>query len=269
MKFAYPVVTPEVKQKGLAYGGQLSEVLPLIRSIGYEGVELVMRDPKAMDLQELQKIIEKCDFEVPVISTGPLKNEDKLAFTDPDKDVRLKAIKRIKEIIDVAKTYSAFVSIGNLRGNVRLTGELQLREWQGQAIDTVCDYAEKKNITIILEPQNRYVVDNLNSTEETINFIKSKNIANLMMMLDVFHMNIEDSSIMRSIIKASKYNRYIHFSDNHRGVPGSGHINFVEIIRLLKEIDYNHYIAMEIKQIPDSYQAAEKAFVYLNHLIDM
>jgi len=267
MKLAYAIGTPDTNSKMLAYCGKTEDVLASLKEIGYAGLELFVRDPKSMDVQLFSHLVERYGFEVPAIGTGPVVSEDKLTFASNDESVRVAAIERTKSIIDFAALFQSQVNIGKLRGDIQKSNENQSREWMKYAFETVCEYAGTKGIDITFEPQNRFVINNLNTTQQAIAWIRELNIPNLYMMMDLFHMNIEDKSIVTSIIEAKNYNIHLHFTDNNRGVPGTGHIDFVEIIRVLKALNYNRYISIEIDQIPDSYHAAKESFEYLNNII--
>ena len=88
------------------------------------------------------------------------------------------------------------------------------------------------------------------------------------MMIDTFHMNIEDADMWGSIHQAKDYIIHVHYSDNNRLAPGMGHFNFPKMTKVLQEINYKGYISVEILPIPDSYTAAKQAIIsiksYLN-----
>ncbi len=267
MKLAYTICTPDTSGKYLAYRGELKRMFASLKEIGYQGVEAFVRDPRDMDQDEFCRLLMSYDLELAAVGTGPVVAEDKISFTSPDERDRNEAFERAKAAVDFAARLGAQVNIGKLRGDVNKGDLVQGREWRDQAFKLVCRYAALKNTTITLEPQCRFAIDNLNSTQEALGWVKQQQLSNLMIMMDVFHMNIEDKSQAASFIDAKDYNLHIHFADNNRGVPGTGNIDFVDAIRVLKALGYNRYISLEIDQIPDCYSAAKAAFKYLNRLI--
>ena len=88
------------------------------------------------------------------------------------------------------------------------------------------------------------------------------------MMIDTFHMNIEDADMWGSILQAKDYIIHVHYSDNNRLAPGMGHFDFPKMTKVLQEINYKGYISAEILPVPDSYTAAKQAITsiksYLN-----
>jgi sugar phosphate isomerase/epimerase len=268
MKLAYTICTPDTNGKYLAYRGELKEMFTSLKEVGYHGVEAFVRDPREMDQAEFGRLLEGCGLELAVIGTGPIVAEDKISFTNPDVNARKEAIERTKAAVDFAARFGAQVNIGKLRGDVNKGNPEKAKEWRDQAFQAVCEYAASKDTVITLEPQCRFAVDNLNSTQEALEWVKRLNLPNLFIMMDVFHMNIEDKSQAASLIEAKDYNVHIHFADNNRGVPGTGKIDFVDAVRVLKALGYNRYISLEIDQIPDCYQAAKASFDYLNRLLN-
>lgn len=267
MKLAYTVCTPDTSGNYPAYRGELKEMFSSLKEIGYQGVEAFVRDPREMDQDEFAGLLESYGLELVAVGTGPIATEDKITFTSPDERIRSEAIKRAKAAVDFAARFGAQVNVGKLRGDVNKGDQLQAKAWRNEAFKILCEYAALKSIAITLEPQCRFAVDNLNSTQEALRWVKQQGLSNLYIMMDVFHMNIEDKSQAASFIDAKDYNIHIHFSDNNRGVPGTGKIDFVDAIRVLLALGYNRYVSLEIDQIPDSYSAAKSGFEYVSRLI--
>jgi sugar phosphate isomerase/epimerase len=86
-------------------------------------------------------------------------------------------------------------------------------------------------------------------------------------MPDVFHMNIEDASIEGSLAAHLDHIGYIHFADSNRHAPGSGHLNFPNIVMLLRSLGYSGYVTAEILPYPTPDEAAARAAAYLRALI--
>jgi len=81
---------------------------------------------------------------------------------------------------------------------------------------------------------------------------------NVLLHIDTFHMNIEGVSFRDSILEAKDLLGYVHLADSNRWAPGYGHINFVEIISILKKINYQGFLSFEILPLPDPDSAAKK-----------
>jgi sugar phosphate isomerase/epimerase len=103
--------------------------------------------------------------------------------------------------------------------------------------------ANESGIDLLLEPLNRYSTPFCSTLIDAL-FV-SKNCENIKIMLDTFHMNIEEDSIELTIMKSKDLLYHLHFADNNRKMPGFGHINFDSIISALKNITYSGTISYE------------------------
>jgi len=105
-------------------------------------------------------------------------------------------------------------------------------------------YARDHNVELLIEPLNRYSTPACCTAYDATKIIETIADANVGLMLDTFHMNIEEDSLEETIAN-SRDLRHIHISDNNRKMPGFGHINFDEIISALFNVSYSGTISYE------------------------
>ena len=106
-------------------------------------------------------------------------------------------------------------------------------------------YASDYNIELLIEPLNRYSTPVCTEVEDAKYIIDLINQENVGMLLDTFHMNIEEDSIHNAIIRSNTMLKHVHISDNNRKMPGLAHIDFKSIILALKKIKYSKYLTFE------------------------
>jgi D-psicose/D-tagatose/L-ribulose 3-epimerase len=106
-------------------------------------------------------------------------------------------------------------------------------------------YARDYNIELLIEPLNRYSTPVCTEVEDAKYIIDLINQENVGMLLDTFHMNIEEDSIHNAIIRSNTMLKHVHISDNNRKMPGLAHIDFKSIIVALKKIKYSKYLTFE------------------------
>ncbi len=111
-------------------------------------------------------------------------------------------------------------------------------------------FAKDRGVELLIEPLNRYSTPVCNTAKDAIYLIESIGQKKVGLLLDTFHMNIEEDSIEETITKSGSVLGQLHISDNNRKMPGFGHINFSEIINALKQIQFDKYISFE-PFIPD------------------
>ena len=116
MNLSIVYTTQHTKFQAATFSGELDANLAKIAGYGYNGVELAIRDPELVDMEELEKFLHQYDLKVPAIGTGQAWGEEGLSFTDPDPDIREAAIQRIQSHIPIAKKLHAVIIIGLVRG---------------------------------------------------------------------------------------------------------------------------------------------------------
>ena len=127
-------------------------------------------------------------------------------------------------------------------------GIVDKRPWLDRSLKSIKEViktAEDFGIYYCLEVVNRFEQFLLNTAEEGIVFCKMVDSPNIKLLLDTFHMNIEEDSISEAITKTGKYLGHMHIGENNRKVPGKGHMPWDEIFQALNRISYKGYIVME------------------------
>ena len=267
MKKSIVVSTSSTKFSALAFKENLKESIKKIVNLGFDGVELAVRDPKNLEVEKIINLLKQCKLEVPAIGTGQAYGEEGLSFSDPDEMVRKMAVERINDQIIFASYFKAQVIIGLIRGKIEESVDREkAEEWTIDCLRKCAERAKEYNIQLTLEPVNRYESNFINTINQGIKFITRVGVSNLGLLADTFHMNIEEVSIEDSLIQAKDYLIHIHFADSNRWAPGCGHIDFKKVIETLKKIDYQGYISAEILPLPNPDSAARVTAETLNKI---
>ena len=119
-------------------------------------------------------------------------------------------------------------------------------------------FAKQRGIQLLLEPLNRYSTPYCTTADDAVSIAKQINQDNFGILLDTFHMNIEEDSFEHAILKSERLLQHTHFADNNRKMPGYGHIDFKSIVNSLRKIGYNHYISFEPNLTRKDYKSATK-----------
>jgi D-psicose/D-tagatose/L-ribulose 3-epimerase len=106
-------------------------------------------------------------------------------------------------------------------------------------------FSKDFGVYLLLEPLNRYSTPFCCNTVDAIFVTSNVNNDYFSILLDTYHMNIEEMDFSDSIIKSKIFLKHIHFADSNRKMPGLGHINFNSILKTLRKIQYNNYIGLE------------------------
>lgn len=111
-------------------------------------------------------------------------------------------------------------------------------------------------IQLVLEPLNRYSTPYSATAKDAIAI--AQQVDSLGVLLDTFHMNIEEDFFKDTVQSSRKFLRHMHFADNNRKMPGFAHIDFSTIVKSLNEIGYNGYISFEPNIADRNYEHATK-----------
>jgi len=265
IKLALVVSTPEVGAWPYALlTGDFEQKLKKARRLGYDGVELLMRDPARFDWAAARATIARHGLEVPALVTGALSGLDGLGFAHRSPQVRRAARQRLKALIDCAADYGAIVDVGLLRGKLAWMNDPAdaEREMQAAFLD-VAGYAAERGVRLTVECLNRYEADCINNADQGLAFLDRLGHPAVGLLLDTFHMNIEEASFGDSIRRAGGRLWHVHVGDSNRLAPGQGHIPFAEIVGALRQIGYRGYLSVEVLAGPDPDRTAQLAVEHL------
>ncbi|OJX44015.1 MAG: hypothetical protein BGO78_03130 [Chloroflexi bacterium 44-23] len=267
MKLSVVLSTQPTQFQAATFSGNLENNLQAIADMGYDGVELAVRDPRLLDLEKLQESIRKYKLIVPAIGTGQAWGEEGLSFTDPNSDIRRKAIERIQSHIPLASQFQAIIIIGLIRGIVSAQVSFtQAMQWLIEALVECCHVAKESGVRLALEPINRYETSLINNVSEGMRLIDEVDAENFGLLLDSFHMNIEEPNIEASIVTCGPRIFHFHVADSNRHYAGSGHLNFQSILYSLAQTGYQGFISGEFLPLPDNHIAAAKNIAFLRGL---
>jgi D-psicose/D-tagatose/L-ribulose 3-epimerase len=105
--------------------------------------------------------------------------------------------------------------------------------------------AENNNVTFNMEVVNRFEQFIMNTCQEAIDYVNAVDSTHAKVMLDTFHINIEEDFFKETIIRANDLLGHFHIGENNRMPPGYGHIPWTEVADALRKIKYQGYIVME------------------------
>ena len=128
-------------------------------------------------------------------------------------------------------------------------------------------FAADCGVGLFVEPLNRYSTPYCCNAGDAVKTVKIVDHENLGMMLDTFHMNIEEDSFRNAIVGSKGLLRHMHFADNNRKMPGYGHIDFREIMAALQKVGYDEFITFEPTLENKEYdQSLRKGLRYIRSL---
>ena len=106
-------------------------------------------------------------------------------------------------------------------------------------------YAALAGVDMAVEPLNRFECYFLNTAAAAAEMVARVDEPNYGYLYDTFHFNIEENSVAGVIEETARAIKHVHISENNRGVPGSGHIDFDAVFRTLHKVGYDGWMTVE------------------------
>jgi sugar phosphate isomerase/epimerase len=263
------VISAQATRYGdVAFVGDLERNIGRLAQMGYDGVELGIRDPQSMDASELEAMLARYGMICPVISTGQAWIEERLSFTSPDSKVREAAIERIRQHIALAARMKTMVMLGLIRGKWEEgVAHEQAMAWLVEALRECASVSSHVGVRLVIEPINRFEADFIHSARDGMALLDRVGYDHVGLILDTFHMNIEEPSIEESIRLVGPRLYHFHLSDSNRWHPGAGHIDFVRVVRTLADMGYRGFLSGEFMAKPDAETAARRMIEHMRPLL--
>jgi D-psicose/D-tagatose/L-ribulose 3-epimerase len=219
-----------------------------VGGFGFDVIELTPVDEyKKLDPKNIREELARNQLDVCLSASFSGETD----ISHQDSSVREKGIGFIKDFIDWADKIGARMIGGPLYSELGKKRHLPPGERKAErdrsveSLKLIGDYAAQKGITIAIEPLNRFETDMINIAEQALEMCERVDNPVVKMMLDTFHMNIEEKKLGDAIRASAKHLVHFHTCCNDRGIPGSGHIPWDEVIRALHDINYRGYGVIE------------------------
>jgi len=258
MKPAFVISVSPTAFEAIAPGGNLEKNFALLAELGFEGVEIAVRDPALVSAAKIQALAQKHGLAIAAIGTGQALVDEGLCFCDPVPAVRDWAIVRVRRQLELGKLLSAKVIIGLIRGRGG-PGE-NLEEGRRRMLEAMAElaaYAEEISAPgLLFEPINRYETRLYSSLQSGIALLRERRWPRVELLADTFHMNLEDRDLAGTLVEAGSLLGHVHLADSNRLAPGQGHTEFGPILAALKEIGYRGWLSAEILPLPSPEEAA-------------
>jgi 5-keto-L-gluconate epimerase len=256
MELAYAISASSTRFTAVAQGRPLPEAIQYLGGLGYAGVELAIRDPGQVNLDEIAVCTQEAGVAVPAIGTGQAFLEEGLALAASDEAVRAGAVARLEAQLVAAHRLSALLIVGLIHGPIPPDADRERAlQWLLAGLARVSRRARELGVRIVIEPINRYESNWLNTVGEVMDLIRRLGADNVGVLPDTFHMNIEERDIGEAIEEARPRLWHVHVADSNRRAPGAGHLAFGEIIARLRAVGYGEMVSAEILPLP-SFEAA-------------
>ena len=226
---------------------ELENLAPRIAGLGFDILEVPIESLDDLDYKRGALILKENGLGVSTCAAmGPDRD-----LIHPDEQIRQSGMSYLKQAIVATQELGATNLVGPLYSAVgrvwQSTPDERARDLDTltESLKVLADYAGDHGVKLCIEPLNRFETSFINLAAQAIEVVDRVDHPACGIMLDTFHMNIEEQCLGDAIRATGNRLMQVHSCENDRGTPGSGHVPWQEVAQALKDIDYNGPVVIE------------------------
>ena len=225
----------------------IEDLFPKISQMGFDVVEIAVEDPTLIDIKKVRSALDKYGLDVTICGAFG----DSRDLTNESMEVQKNGLSYIEDCLDICQELGVSFFAGPMYSAVgkarMLPPEQRKAEWDlaVKNLRLVCEMAAARGLQIALEPLNRFESDLVNTTEDALRMVKDIDHPEAKVMIDSFHMSIEERDVESAIKAAGDKLIHVQVSENYRGAPGSGQTPWDAYKRGLEAIGYQGVVSIE------------------------
>jgi D-psicose/D-tagatose/L-ribulose 3-epimerase len=226
---------------------EFGRLAPMVARMGFDLIEIGIESTSDLDYTRAAEIAKANRLAVSVCAAmGPDRD-----LIHPDEAIRSNGMGYVRHCIDAAKTLGARNVVGPLYSAVGRTWQSTEDERKRDTdllvrqLGELSRHAGDSGVMLCVEPLNRFETSFMNLASQAIDVVDRVDHPACGILLDTFHMNIEERSIGDALRAAGSRVKHVHGCENDRGAPGSGHVPWNEVRDALKDINYDGPVVIE------------------------
>ncbi|MEU1648470.1 sugar phosphate isomerase/epimerase family protein [Streptomyces pristinaespiralis] len=247
----------------LGFTAPLAEAVRRLAELGYDGVEVQVRESGAQDAEALARTVEAGGLQVLGIGTGPVAAQDRLTLTDPSPDVRRHALFRLIGAARLAGELGVPVTLGQTRGTFLPGLEDTQRLWAERAVRQLAEEAAGRGSRLLLEPQSRANTSLWHTPAEALAVIGSLD-APAGLVLDTHHLDAEGVEVVGTVTDHAGVTGCVQLAAaSTRGPLTVGDPRLPALFTALRDGGFAGWLTLEHTQDGDSTKAAARSWTAL------
>lgn len=220
-------------------------IIEKLKATGYDGVEIPMFEGDPAHFARLGARLR--DLGLASTGIGVLPAGKSAISADPTE--RRAALDHIKWLIDCTAALGGDVAAGPFHQTLGVfSGKGPTTDEKSRCAEIhkqAAQYAATGDIRLAVEPLNRFECYFLNTSAQAAELVRAVDEPNYGYLYDTFHLNIEEDSLPGAIAATASHINHVHISENNRGAPGAGHIDFASVFRALRSVGYDGWMTVE------------------------
>ncbi len=216
-----------------------------VSDYGFDAFEIPMFDPTVLPVAEIRREFEASALDCTICAILPVG----INPICTDRETRRRSLEHLANCVKTAAELGASIVGGPLIAPIGyLPQHRPTKEewkWAIETFQSLGELLDEAEVTLAIEPVNRSETFFLRKASDAQKLCDAVAHARVGVTLDTFHANIEEQSIPAAVESLGSNLRHLHLSENDRGLLGSGHIDFHEILKAVARTDYKGYLMME------------------------
>ena len=227
-----------------------NETLSLIdhaAGLGFDILEICIEDPETIDPPSILSRLRRAGLKATVCGAfGPSRD-----LSSDEAEIRENGMAYLRRCVEIANALGSETVVGPMYSAVGKTRMLEpperAKQWRlaVESLQREADFAADLGITLGIEPLNRFETDLVNTVEQGLRMVGDIDRPNVGLLLDTFHMNIEEKDIPAALRSAGRHIVEFHACSSDRGTPGEDHLPWPEIVAALRDVDYRGPVVIE------------------------
>jgi sugar phosphate isomerase/epimerase len=247
MRFSYVLPDPASYRDW----GEFEADLACMKAAGYDAVELQIADPDDFDEPRARQALENVGYRLCAFQTGSTYASRGNCLCTADAGVRARTVRLLRSFVDLAARWNSIIVFGSLQGRLkdepdRAAGEARIR----QAIGDVGRHASQQGAVIAFEPVQHGEVGFHNTIAAVGGLVRGLGLPGVKMMVDTFHMNIEEKDMLAPLAGVADILAHVHLSETNRGPLGEGHWPTAAFLAELTRIGYRGHCSVGVYNTP-------------------
>lgn len=216
-----------------------------IKEAGFDGIEFPLFKPEPRPNTEIRHGLEETGLECTfctILPPGLNTISSDNAVRARSKQYWIDTVRTVAEMGGKILCGPVYSPVGHFVGRRRTPDEWR---WAVECFGELGPTLNEYDVTLAIEPLNRYETYFLNTAADTVELCQQVNHPKVGMLFDTYHANIEEKQVGEALRQSASQLRHVHTCENDRGIPGSGHVDWNSVFAALRNVQYDGWLTIE------------------------
>lgn len=220
-------------------------LMEALRETGYDGIEIPLGRGGRSHYAKIGRELDQLGLDCTTVTSVHAESNP----ISPDAKIRAAAVEQLKWAIEMTATLGGEVMCGPFHSAFKtFSGSPPTEEeakWGAEVMYQAAEFANANGVTLAVEALNRFECYFLNTIAMARTFVERVGHPSCRIIYDTHHSHIEEKSPAAAIALCADMLAHVHISENDRGTPGTGQVNWAENFAALKKIGYDKWLTIE------------------------